>query len=220
MVDLKFPPPKDFLNEENRDGYVVSAEMKSVWAVELDLAQELLRVCRKHNLKIFADFGTLLGAVRHKGFIPWDDDMDFSMFREDYEKLCSIAPDEFKQPYFFQYSNSGKEFVNGHAKLRNSLTTGIVKNELGRNLGYNQGIFIDIFPLDNVSNNGAIRFAQMYLVRFLNTSMLAFAYFSSRYFESQSFFRIPKRIIHFFVNKPFEKFQFISYKLMMFFCLI
>lgn len=220
MVDIIHPPPKEFFNEEKRDGFVVSTKMKSVWAVELDLAQELLRVCEKYNLKIFADFGTLLGTIRHKGFIPWDDDMDFIMLREDYEKLCLIATREFKHPYFFQYSNTGEDFVNGHAKLRNSLTTGIVKNELGRNLGYNQGIFIDIFPLDNVSDNGMIRFIQMHLVRFLNTLMLAFAYFSTRYFESQSVFRIPKKIIHSVASKPFKQFQFISYKLMMFFCLM
>ena len=220
MVNLKNPPPTEFLEAEKRGNYSVSTKMKSVWAIELDLAQELLRVCEKHNLKIFADFGTLLGTIRHKGFIPWDDDMDFIMLREDYEKLCLIAASEFKHPYFFQYSDSGKDFVNGHAKLRNSLTTGIVKNELGRNLGYNQGIFIDIFPLDNVSDNGVIRFIQMRLAHFLNTLMLAFAYFSTRYFESRSILRIPKKIIHFFAGKPFKQFQFISYKLMMFCCLM
>ncbi|MBQ3778229.1 MAG: LicD family protein [Fibrobacter sp.] len=218
MVDLKFSPSPEFFKPECRNDCDVSVEMKSVWAVELDLAQELLRVCKKHNLKMFADFGTLLGAARHKGFIPWDDDMDFSMLREDYEKLCSIAPYEFKHPYFFQYSNSGKEFINGHAKLRNSMTTGIVKDEMKRNLNYNQGIFIDILPIDNVSDNEFVCFAQMRLAHFFWFLMLCFAYFSSRYFESDSIWRIPKKIVHILFNRPFKLFQFWSYKLWMFFC--
>lgn len=220
MVKLKYPPPPEFLKAETRDGYQVSEKMKEVWAIELDLAQELLRVCEKHNLKIYAEFGTLLGAVRHKGFIPWDDDMDFSMLRSDYEKLCQIAPTEFSFPYFFQYSNTGKDFLNGHAKLRNSGTTGIVKDELKRNLQYNQGIFIDIFPLDNVSDNSIVCFFQMRLAHYSNLLMLFFAYFSSRYFESDSIFRIPKRIFYLIVGKPFNLLQIFSYKVMVFFSLI
>lgn len=218
MVDLNIECPPHFLDEEERNGFLVSSEKKKIWLVEMDLAQELLRVCKKNSLKIFADFGTLLGAVRHKGFIPWDDDMDFSMLREDYEKLCRIASSEFKHPYFFQYSNSGKNFINGHAKLRNSMTTGIIKDEMKRNLNYNQGIFIDILPMDNVSDNKFISFVQMHLAHFFWFLTLCFAYFSSRYFESNSFWRIPKKVIHILFNHPFKLFQFWSYKLWMFFC--
>ena len=220
MISLKYPPPPEFLKAETRGGYYVSEKMKEVWAVELDLAQELLRICEKYNLKIYAEFGTLLGTVRHKGFIPWDDDMDFSMLRSDYEKLCQIAPTEFSHPYFFQYSNTGKDFLNGHAKLRNSETTGIVKDELKRNLQYNQGIFIDIFPLDNVSDNVFVCFLQMRLAHYSNLLMLFFAYFSSRYFEIDSLFRYPKKIIHLIVDKPFRLLQMVSYKMMMCFSLL
>lgn len=215
MVQLKNPPPLEFLNEEIRCSYKIPIEMKKAWSVQLDLAQELFRVCNKHNLKIVANFGTLLGAVRHKGFIPWDDDMDFTMLRSDYEKLCSIAEMEFKYPYFFQFDNSGKSFVNGHAKLRNSETTGIVSDELNRNLNYNQGIFIDIFPLDNVYDNKVARYFQMKTAWLFRNLMLAFAYFSTRYFETRGFIRIPKKVFHFVVNKPFGLLQVITYKLMM-----
>ena len=90
------------LEKEIRNGYEISADMKKVWAVEMELLKKLLEVCEKHHLRIWAEGGTLLGAVREKGFIPWDDDIDMAMPREDYDKLQTIAKDQFKAPFFFQ----------------------------------------------------------------------------------------------------------------------
>ncbi len=90
-----------FLDEKERCGYVVSHEMKKVWAVMLDLLSEFDRICNKYGLQYQASWGTLLGAVRHKGG-PWDDDLDVQMFRDDYNKLCEVAPQEFKHPCLFQ----------------------------------------------------------------------------------------------------------------------
>ena len=105
MVDLQIDLPQNFLDEEEISGYLVTSQMKEVWAVELDLMAQLDRVCRENGLTYFAGAGTLLGAVRHHGFIPWDDDMDFYMLREDYNKLIGLA-NEFKEPYFLQNTYS------------------------------------------------------------------------------------------------------------------
>lgn len=149
MQELKYPVPEDFLREETRCGYTISAEMKKVWAVQLDLLQELLRVCQEHGLKIYADGGTLLGAVRHQGYIPWDDDIDMIMLREDYDRLMALA-NEFKHPYFLQNIYTDEHYTHRHAQLRNSLTACWEEHEGGCVLRHNQGIFVDIFPADNI----------------------------------------------------------------------
>lgn len=152
MVSLQLEIPKEFWKEEVRCGYTVTEKMKRVWAVEMDLLYVFDRVCKKYGLRYFADSGTLLGAVRHKGYIPWDDDIDLVMLREDYEKLLAVADREFSHPYFFQTMYNDKKLFRAHAQLRNSETTGYMPNE--ENRPYNKGIFIDIFPLDLVPDEG------------------------------------------------------------------
>ena len=92
------------LEQEERKGYVVPAEMKKVWQVQLTLVKKLLEVCGKHHLRIWADGGTLLGTVREHGYIPWDDDIDMAMLRPDYDKLVGLATKEFESPFFFQWT--------------------------------------------------------------------------------------------------------------------
>ncbi len=158
---------KEFYQEEERCGYTVPADMKAVWGVQLDLLEQLQQVCQKYGLRYFASGGTLLGAVRHKGYIPWDDDIDIQMPREDYERLLEVAPAEFADPYFFQTAYNDVKFSRGHAQLRNSNTTGIMLTEKGK-YSFNQGIFIDIFPLDGVGDTPQERDKQRGRVQFWN----------------------------------------------------
>ena len=153
MVDLTIQLPESFFQEEERDGYLVSAKMKELWAVQLDLLSEFNRVCKKYNLKFILDFGTLLGAIRHKGYIPWDDDIDVSMLREDYDKLMVVGPKEFKHPYFLQSQETDKRFDGGVVKLRRSDTTCFMAHNLKNHSSYNQGIFIDIFVYDRLPSD-------------------------------------------------------------------
>jgi lipopolysaccharide cholinephosphotransferase len=152
MAEITIKLPDSFYKEEIRNNYLVSSDMKKVWAVELDLFNQLDKICKKHNITYYADGGTLLGAVRHHGFIPWDDDMDFLMYRSDFDKLCEMSK-EFKPPYFFQTEETDHGSLRCHAQLRNSKTTGILKGEEKQKYPFNQGIFIDIFPVDGVPEN-------------------------------------------------------------------
>lgn len=156
MVDVKITIPESFFKEEIRSGYKVSSLMKQVWAVELDLLAEAMRVMDKYSIKYYAIGGTLLGAARHGGFIPWDDDIDIAIPRKDYERFRVLARKEFAHPYFFQDEFNSPGVLCGHAKLRNSNTTMIFPGQLKKESGdltFNMGIFIDFFPIDNLPDD-------------------------------------------------------------------
>ena len=160
------------LEAETRCGYLITTEMKSVWNVQLKLLQKLLEACEKHDLKIWADSGTLIGTIRHKGYIPWDDDIDMIMMRDDYDKLISVCQDEFKDPYFLQTAYSEKApYSHGHAQLRMNGTTGLLGNNIFMNI--HLGIFIDIFVLDNVpEDNNEIRKMALSIMKFQSPLIL------------------------------------------------
>ena len=116
--------------------------------VQLDLLSELDRVCRKHGIRYLMDGGTMIGAVRHKGFIPWDDDIDVAMLREDYEKLKTVVF-EFNPAYcFFQDHTTDPEYRWGYGKLRRTGTSYIRAGQ--EHLKHKDGVFIDIFPFDDI----------------------------------------------------------------------
>lgn len=135
--------------------------------MELDLLEKLKSICKKYDLSYCASSGTLLGAVRHSGFIPWDDDIDVFLPWEDYKKLLAVAPEECQYPYFFQSFLTETEGEASASRLRRSDTTGFTLWEQ-ENVGpeYNKGIFIDIFPLFNVPDSDLERAVQKEAIMF------------------------------------------------------
>lgn len=141
-----------FFESETRLGYTTTPEEKKLWAVELDLLDEFDRVCKKLNVKYFLDSGTLLGAVRDGRFIPWDDDIDVIMLREDYDKLIEDAGKSFREEYFLQCAYTDIDYVRGHAQLRKKGTCAMLPYE-AKHVKFDQGIFIDVFVLDGIAPN-------------------------------------------------------------------
>ena len=142
---------EDFLKEEVICDFLVTTERKKLWAVLLDMLNEFISVCAKYNLKYYLIYGSLLGAVRHKGFIPWDDDVDVAMPRDDYEKFIKLG-DEFKDPLFLQTPYTDRNYFYTPARIRNSNTTAVVT--MFQHAGFNQGIWMSVFPLDRWDDNG------------------------------------------------------------------
>lgn len=122
---------------------------KELFKIELQLLNEFKRVCKQNKLTYAACGGTLLGAVRHKGFIPWDDDIDLFMLRDDYEKLYKLSH-SFKKGYFLQNTYSD-DILRSHMQLRLDNTTCLLRSDYKKK--YHRGIFIDIFPLDYVPDD-------------------------------------------------------------------
>ncbi len=131
-------------------------QLKELQKVELELLQELHRICKKCDIKYTIIAGTLLGAVRHNGFIPWDDDADVAMLRSEYLKFVEACKTELNhEKYYFQDHNNTPGYRWGYAKLRKKNTVFLRHNQ--EHMPYDQGVFIDIFPLDYVSNIRIIR---------------------------------------------------------------
>ena len=152
MTDEQKRLKERFLEPETRDGYYIDAQMKSVWMVMLDIVEEFDRICDKYDLHYTLAGGSLLGAVRHKGFIPWDDDIDIDMPRPDYDKLLKIlSSDEvLRAPLALQAPFNDWGCASGYVKIRNVQTSSIDPQYAHAYACHNMGIGVDIFPIDGI----------------------------------------------------------------------
>lgn len=125
------------------------AELSEVQDIAYGILVEFDRICRKHDVKYSLEGGTLLGAVKYGDFVPWDDDIDVIMLRSEYDKFLKIAPGELREDYFLQSYKNVPEFPLNYAKLCYKRSK-IYDYSYSHIEKMNHGIFMDIFPIDNV----------------------------------------------------------------------
>ena len=140
-------PDNSYYEDEVREGYYIPGNIKRSWAVQIDVLLSVIDICNKHDIKWFAYNGTLIGAIRHNGFIPWDDDLDICMLKDDYDRFLDVADDELPDGYSViniykdtSYTNPLSRVIN-HDKVDTSL------DFMEKNHGFPYSTGIDIFPL-------------------------------------------------------------------------
>ena len=125
---------------------------KKLQTAILMIAKEIVRLCDENNIPYFINGGTQLGAIRHKGFIPWDDDFDIGMRRADYEKFLKVCEEQLDHnKYFLQTEDTEKNYAFYFAKIQLKGTS--IIEDFSKNVQIEHGIFVDIFPYDNIPDN-------------------------------------------------------------------
>lgn len=131
------------------------AKLKRIQKISLDILKEIIRVCDENNIDYQLCRGSLLGAIRHKGIIPWDDDIDISMKRKDFDRFLEIAPSKLPMEMEVLSYKSEKVYPFVFAKVFNK-NTSVVEHYL-ESSGYRSGVYVDIFPIDGTPNNRILR---------------------------------------------------------------
>ncbi len=143
----------NFFQDETREGFLVEAEMKHAWAAELEVLVQIDKICAENGIMYYADSGTLLGAVRHKGFIPWDDDMDICMMRKDYIKFLSVASKGLPSSMKLLSIESSADWDEAFVRVVNDTKVDFTEGHLKEWHGCPWIVGVDIFPLDVLPDN-------------------------------------------------------------------
>ncbi len=162
-----------YFDGEVREGFYVEPLMKRAWAAQLEVLEHVKEVCKRHQLKYFADFGTCLGAVRHKGFIPWDDDLDITMMRKDLSLFIKYAKMELPKTYRIITCHDYVEYDTVIVRLVN--TDSILVNDefMNEYHGFPFACGLDIFPLDYIPRDPEERDLQLQLLNIVSGAMAA-----------------------------------------------
>lgn len=146
---------RTFFDAETRDDFYIESMMKRAWAVELEVLSQVQAVCKKYGLSYFSAYGTLLGAVRHKGFIPWDDDIDIALKRSDYLRLLQVLPKELPEGYVVESYYTSESHQQPNASVMNTRHILTDATEVEKYYGCPYICGIDIYPLDFISEDPA-----------------------------------------------------------------
>lgn len=142
-----------FFEAEYREGFYIEGMMKRAWAAQMEMLMRIDEVCRKYNIEYFADWGTLLGAVRHKGFIPWDDDIDIAMKRSELNRFLAIAEKELPKGYLLLNVQKEPAYKQLFTRVVNRRQISFEEADLKMNHGCPYVIGIDMFPLDHMPDD-------------------------------------------------------------------
>lgn len=128
--------------------------LEKLHRAELLMLKDFQDICRRHDIRYFAIAGTAIGAVRHQGFIPWDDDIDVAMLREEYEKFVAVAEQEFAENYDGKYEMMGPEFPRKYYNLQPAMMRKDTKfvTDTAWAAGMEPGLFLDLFVYDSIAN--------------------------------------------------------------------
>jgi lipopolysaccharide cholinephosphotransferase len=143
-----------------------SEKLRKLQLVQLLSLLEIKRICDKHNIHYTPIGGTLLGTVRHKGFIPWDDDIDVGMLREEYNKFLEVAKNELRPEFFLQTYETDPNYPKALARLCVNETTYMLKWE--KDADIHHGAFTDIFPYDNSPDHKLGQIYHKYMIKWLH----------------------------------------------------
>lgn len=168
--------------------------------LQIEMLDEIVSICDRHNLKYFLVGGTCLGAVRHNGFIPWDDDIDIALPRDDYEKFAQICVAELNSKYFYQDHKTESQYPLNFAKLRRNNTTFVEGGY--KDLKIHHGVYLDIFPLDGMSNDMKVAKKHISNVHRARGRCLGLLFLDIKEFKNRSF----KSKIKYFIGKVYKKF--------------
>jgi len=140
--------PFSYLEDQVKDGYYVDSMMRCCWAAQLEVLEIIDAICEKHDIKYFADWGSMLGAVRHQGIIPWDDDVDITMKRADYNKFLKVAEKELPEGYHIMNYCNDDDYWDVMSRVVNSQYICMDHDFLERYHYFPFSTGIDIFPMD------------------------------------------------------------------------
>jgi lipopolysaccharide cholinephosphotransferase len=159
--------PEGYFQKEVRDGFEVASMMKRAWAGQLEVLQVVREICERHGIRWFADYGTLLGAVRHKGYIPWDDDLDIGMTRDQLNLFIRYARDELPSGFRLLCTELEPEYDSLIVRVVNASSVSVDDDRLRRFHGCPYALGLDIFPLDYLPRDAEERDVLLQLVNIL-----------------------------------------------------
>lgn len=203
----------------------LTEEKKELFSSLLETLAEIDRVCKKNDIKYFAFAGTLLGAVRHHGFIPWDDDIDLLMLRKDFNRFIECCNRDIDHNYFLQTTLNEDGYYRYPARVRKNDTTYLTAQEIkkikaGEKIKYNCGIFISIFPLDTMPDSKSKCEIQTKIARLRNQMLISNAYTIDKriipvvnkiYCSIVGYKNIYKRLVHSYEKYSKKRGEFVQF---------